>query len=216
MADHGLGLLSPLAVSRAGNVFAALEVTAMVDFGEHQLIGIEVEADGTQSLAGNPFYGRGFAGDEHAPSFAVAQEAIGQSPPAGQGFFELLLPVGKANPRENHMLSHSRIGQSHAQTVAAVRITGGHASLTPGRLVLRTEDEELVGPRLNPCLFPLGVRLESVLCQMKLGVEQLLRAEAQGNLVGLALRFPLLQTVFETSQAPPLLMKLTGAGLVFA
>jgi len=45
---------------------------------------------------------------------------------------------------------------------------------------------------------------------MKLGVEQLLRAEAQGNLVGLALRFPLLQTVFETSQAPPLLMKLTG------
>jgi hypothetical protein len=33
--------------------------------------------------------------------------------------------------------------------------------------------------------------LESVLCQMKLGVEQLLGAEAQANLVGFALRFPL-------------------------
>src|SRR5262249_48224408 len=74
------------------------------------------------------------------------------------------------------------------------------------------EDEELVGPRLAPCLFPLGVRLESVLCQMKLGVEQLLRAEAQGNLAGFALRFPLLQTVFETSQTPPLLMKLMEPG----
>jgi hypothetical protein len=54
--------------------------------------------------------------------------------------------------------------------------------------------------------------LESILGQIKLGVEQLLRAEAQANLVGFALRFPLFETVFETSQAPPLLMKLIGAG----
>jgi len=197
-------------------VFAALEVTATVEFGQHELMWIEVEADGAPAPVGNPFYGRGLGGDEHAPSFAVAQEAIGQSPAAGQGFFELLLPVGKANAGENQMLPHSRMGQSHPQTVAAVLIPGGHAALAPGRLVLRTEDEERVGPRLPPCLFPLGVRLESVLGQMKLGVEQLLRAEAQGNLLGFALRFPLLQTLFETSQAPPLLMKLMGAGPVFA
>src|SRR5215472_7811524 len=138
VADRGLGLLSPLAVSNACYVFAALEITATVEFGKHELIGIEVEADGAQSPVANPFYGRDFGGDEHAPSFAVAQEAIGQRPAAGQGFFKLLLPVGKANTGEDEILPHSRIGQSHTQTVAAVRITGGHAPLAPRRLVLRT------------------------------------------------------------------------------
>ena len=48
---------------------------------------------------------------------------------------------------------------------------------------------------------------ETIFCEIKLGVEQLLGAEAEVNLVGFSLRFQLFATEFETRQAPPLLMQ---------
>src|ERR1700756_4566556 len=105
------------------------------------------------------------------------------------------------------MLLPGRIRQPYTQIIAAVRVAGGHAALTARRLVFRTQYQELARAGLAPCLFPLGLRWESIFCEMKLGVEQLLGAEAEVNLAGFSLRFQLLPTEFETSQAPPLLLQ---------
>src|ERR1700747_2824881 len=105
------------------------------------------------------------------------------------------------------MLLPGGIRQPYTQNIAAVPVAGGHAALTARRLVFRTQYEELARPGLAPCLFPLGVRWESIFCEMKLGVEQLLGAEAEVNLAGFSLRFQLFATDFQTRQAPPLLMQ---------
>jgi hypothetical protein len=94
-------------------------------------------------------------------------------------------------------------------------VRDGDTALAPGRLVLRAQNEELVRPGLSPCLLPLGVRWKSVFFQMKLGVEQLPRAEAQAHMAGFSLCFQLLKTAFQTGQAPPLLVKLLRARLAF-
>src|ERR1700751_832901 len=105
------------------------------------------------------------------------------------------------------MLLPGRIRQPYTQIIASVRVAGGHAALTARRLVFRTQYEELARAGLAPCLFPLGVRWESIFWEMKLGVEQLFGAEAEMNLAVFSLHFQLFATEFETRQAPPLLMQ---------
>src|ERR1700746_1801196 len=105
------------------------------------------------------------------------------------------------------MLLPGRIRQPDPQITAALRVAGGPAPLPARRPVFRTQDEELARPGLAPCLLPLGVRWESIFCEMKLGVEQLLGAEAEMNLAGFSLRFQLFATEFQTRQDTPLLMQ---------
>src|ERR1700752_1293517 len=87
------------------------------------------------------------------------------------------------------MLLPGRIRQPYPQIIASVPVAGGHAALTARRLVFRTQYEELARPGLAPCLFPLGVRWESIFSEMKLGVEPFLGAEEEGNLRSFSLRF---------------------------
>src|SRR6201987_1199704 len=105
------------------------------------------------------------------------------------------------------MLLPGRIRQPYTQIIACVPGGGGQPALTARRLVFRTQYQELARPGLAPCLLPLGVRWESIFCEMKLGVEQFLGAEAEVNLASFSLRFQLFATEFQTRQAPPLLMQ---------
>src|ERR1700739_5154546 len=104
------------------------------------------------------------------------------------------------------MLLPGRIRQPYTQIIAAVPVAGGRAALTARCLVFRTQYEELARPGLAPCLLPLCVRWESIFCEMKLGVEQFLGAEAEVNLGSFSLRFQLVPTAFVLCQAPSLVL----------
>ena len=54
IAKDGLGLPLPLAVGNTRNVLAADEVAVAVHFREHELSGIDVDADRTQASVRNP------------------------------------------------------------------------------------------------------------------------------------------------------------------
>src|SRR5215469_14151452 len=76
--DYGLCLIPALAMTNAGNMFAAHKVAATVYSRQHQLVRIDVDADRPQSLIRDPLDPRSLGGDEYPPAFLVVQKAIRQ------------------------------------------------------------------------------------------------------------------------------------------
>src|SRR5215471_4480852 len=133
------------------------------------------------------------------------QEAIRDSPAADQRLFPLLLSIGKAHPGQDNIFADG-VGQAQTQRVTAIFAAPGDAALTPGGFILRAQNEELIRAGFGPGLLPFGVAGETGFSQVKLSVKQLLRAEAHADTTCFAVGFQLLQTQFQSRQAPSLLM----------